>query len=302
MTSFAEVALTPSFLVRILHVLTSAWMVGAALMLSVSAWYLLRQKHVRFARANFSVALPFFAVLAVLQLFVFGAESAVNVVENQPAKLASMEGVWETESCASLYIVGWVDEDAQSTTGLSIPCLLSFLAYQDFDAEVTGLNAFPADVWPPLNFVFQAYHIMINLGMVFIGLGGLGLLFFFWKRRVFTTPWLLWGFVASIFLAELATLSGWWTAEFGRQPWIVYDLLRTVDAVSPNLTTSQVLASVIMFVLLYILLLVLFLYLLNEKIQHGPDPLEAVQEVPIDELPDTFRELFRASARPRADS
>ena len=176
MTSFAEVVLTPSFLIRILHVLTSAWMVGAALMLSVSAWYLLRSRHERFARANLTVALPFFAVLAVLQLVVFGAESAVNVVENQPTKLAAMEGVWETESCTPLYIVGWVDEEAQSTTGLSIPCLLSFLAFQDFNAEVTGLNAVSPDVWPPINLIFQAYHLMINLGMLFIALGVLGLL------------------------------------------------------------------------------------------------------------------------------
>ena len=103
---------------------------------------------------------------------------------------------------------------------------------------------------------------------------------------------MLWIFVFSIFLTELATLSGWWTAEFGRQPWIVWNLLRTVDAVSPNLNGVQVAASVLMFVALYALLFVLFIYLLNEKIQHGPEPL-AEDDAAVTSLPDTFKDIFR---------
>jgi len=103
--------------------------------------------------------------------------------------------------------------------------------------------------------------------------------------------------VLSIFMAEAATIAGWWTAEIGRQPWIVWELLRTADAVSPTLSTGEVLFSVIMFVVLYIILGILFIYLLNEKIQHGPEPLEALETVPVSSLPDTFREVFR---EPRA--
>lgn len=297
MTSFAEVVFTPSFIMRFSHVFVSAWMVGSALMLSVSAWYILRKQHEREARANFAVALPVFTIMSVLQLFVFGSGSAINVVENQPQKLAAMEGIWETESCAPMTILGWTSSSSQATTGIRIPCALSFLAFQDFQAPVSGLNDFPADEIPPVGLTFQSYHAMINLGVAFIGIGLLGLFFYWRKRKVFEMRWLLWLFVLSIFMAEAATIAGWWTAEIGRQPWIVWELLRTADAVSPTLGTAEALFSVIMFVVLYIILGILFIYLLNEKIQHGPEPLEAVEAVPVSSLPDTFREIFR---EPRA--
>ena len=136
---------------------------------------------------------------------------------------------------------------------------------------------------------------MISLGMAFIGIGLLGAVFYFWKRRVFETRWVLWIFVLSIFLAEFATLAGWWTAEFGRQPWVVYGLLKTAQGVSPNLPAIQVLLSILMFVLVYAILFVLFIYLLNEKIQHGPEALE--EETPVESLPDTFSEIFRRRVR-----
>lgn len=297
MTTFLEVVFTPSFLTRIAHVFVSAWLVGSALMLSVSAWYLLHKRDTRLARANFAVALPVFAIMSVLQVFVFGSASAINVTEYQPAKLAAMEGVWETQSCAPMTLVGWVNTQAQTTMGIQVPCALSFLAYQDFQAPVTGLLDIPPDQRPPVNLTFQSYHAMINLGVIFIPIGLLGVFYYFYKRKVFETRWVLWLFVASVFMTEIATITGWWVAEFGRQPWIVFQLLRTVDAVSPTLTTAQVLGSNIMFVVLYIILFVLFIYLLNEKIQHGPEALEDVEDRPVSSLPDTFREVFRQQPR-----
>ena len=295
MTSFKEVIFTPSFIPRLLHTWVASWMVGASLMLSVSAYYVLKGRHLVTAKAAFKVALPLFVVLSILQATVFGAEQAVEVTNYQPVKLAAMEGVWNDESCAPMFIVGWVDTATQTTKGLSIPCLLSFLAYGDINATVQGLNSFPSDTWAPINLVFQVYHLMINLGGLFILIGLLGTLFAVWKQRIWHTRWVLWIFVISIFLTELATLSGWWTAEFGRQPWIVWNLLRTVDAVSPNLVGGQVLMSVLMFVGLYALLFVLFLYLLNDKIQHGPEPLK--DDIPVTSLPDTFKDIFRRKAR-----
>jgi cytochrome d ubiquinol oxidase subunit I len=297
MTTFMAVVFTPSFLARIGHVFVSAWMVGSALMLSVSAWYLLRRKHVTLARANFAVALPVFAVMSVLQVFAFGTQSAMNVTAYQPAKLAAMEGIWETESCAPMTLVGWVNTETQTTTGLQIPCALSFLVGQDFNTTVTGLNDIPIDERPPVNLTFQSYHIMINLGMLFIAFSAVAVFYYFNKRKLFETRWVLWLFVASIFLAELATATGWWVAEFGRQPWIVWQLLRTAEAVSPVLTAGMVFGSNIMFVVLYAILFVLFIYLLNEKIQHGPEALEDVEAQPVSTLPDTFREVFREQPR-----
>jgi cytochrome d ubiquinol oxidase subunit I len=297
MTSFAEVVFTPSFIPRLLHVWVASWMVGASLMLSVSAWYLLKKQHVDLSKAAFRVALPVFVILSFLQVVLFGANQAIEVTNYQEVKLAAMEGVWQSQSCAPMYIVGWVNETEQTTTGISIPCLLSFLAYQDINATVTGLEAYSSDVWAPINLTFQVYHLMIDLGGLFVLIGLLGAIFFFWKRRIFETRWLLWIFVISIVLTELATMAGWWTAEFGRQPWIVWNLLQTTDAVSPSLTGQQVAFSLGTFILLYIILFILFIFLLNRKIQNGPEDLSEVEEASVTSLPDSFREIF---GRPRA--
>lgn len=298
MTSFSEVIFTPSFIPRLLHVWVASWLVGASLMLSVSAWYLLKKQHVNLSKAAFKVALPVFVILSILQAVLFGANQAIEVTNYQPEKLAAMEGVWQSQSCAPMYLVGWVNETDMTTTGISIPCLLSFLAYQDINATVTGLEAYPSDVWAPINLTFQVYHLMIDLGGLFVLIGLLGALFFFWKRRIFETRWVLWIFVISIALTELATMAGWWTAEFGRQPWVVWNLLRTVDGVSPILTGQQVFFSLGTFIVLYIILFILFIYLLNGKIQQGPEELSTVEEAPVASLPDSFREVF--GRQPRA--
>lgn len=291
MTSFAEIVFTPSFLPRLLHTWVASWMVGASLVMSVSAWYLLKHKHQAFAKKSLALALWIFAALSVLQLFIVGASMAVTVTNYQPVKLAAMEGVWQSQSCAPMYIVGWVNETAQTTTGISIPCLLSILAYMNPQAVVQGLTTFPQDTWAPVNLTFQVYHIMINLGFIFPLIGAVGIFFWWFGRQVYIVRPLLWVFVSTIVLTEVATISGWWTAEVGRQPWIVWNLLRTQDAVSPLLRGEQVFLSLVMFILLYALLFALFLFLLNHKIQAGPASLDE-EQIPAS-LPDTFREVFR---------
>jgi cytochrome d ubiquinol oxidase subunit I len=295
MTSFLQVMFTPSFLLRLGHTLVASWLIGSALVLSVSAWYLLKKKYVDMAQAGFRIGIPIFFVLAIIQLILLGTASAEIVSEYQPIKLAAMEGVWETQSCASMMLVGWVDEESRTTTGIGVPCMLSVLAYGDPNAVVTGLNDFPPELWPPVNVTFQSYHLMIALGMLFILIGLLGVVFLYWRQRIFKMGWLLWLFVLSIFFTQISTASGWVTAEVGRQPWIVYNLLRTADAVSPVIRTGDVLASLLMFVAVYAILFILFIYLLNNKIQHGPDPLN--EEVPVSSLPDSFREIFRRPSR-----
>ena len=296
MTSFKEVMFTPSFLPRILHVWVASWLVGASLVLSISAFYILRNRFVDLSKSAFKVALPVFALFAVLQVILFGANQAIEVTNYQPVKLAAMEGVWESQSCAPMYLVGWVNEANQTTKGIKIPCLLSFLAYQNIHATVQGLDTFPQDTWPSINLTFQVYHLMLDIGMLLAAVGLLGALLAVWKQRIWRSRFMLWVFVLMIFFTELATLAGWWTAEFGRQPWIVWELLQTIDAVSPLLVGWQVLASVAMFVVLYVILFILFIYLLNEKIQKGPETLDEMEEQPVTSLPDTFREIFRRRA------
>jgi cytochrome d ubiquinol oxidase subunit I len=295
MTDFADVVFTPTFVPRILHTLAASWMVGSALVMSVGAWYLLRRRHEDLARTMIRVALPIFAVLSVLQVFVFGANQAVAVTENQPEKLAAMEGLYETTDCAPMYIVGWSDPDSASTTGLAVPCLLSFLATQSFDGEVEGLEAFPRDDWAPVNVVFQAYHLMIDLGALFMLISAVAVGMWVWGRRIWDQRWLLWVLVSTIVLTQLATQAGWWTAEIGRQPWVVWQVLRTEGAESPLVSTTQVALSLGMFVLLYALLGALFLFLLDRRIKEGPP--DAPDEHETRSLPDSFSEVFRRRSR-----
>ena len=299
MTNFWDVVFTPSFIPRIMHVFFASWTVGAALMLSVSSWYLLKKRHVELAKSNLKVALPLFILFATTNVAIFGANQAVEVTDNQPLKLASMEGLYRSESCARMYLAGWVDETTQTTTGISIPCLLSWLAYQDINATVAGIDSFAPAPTPPINLLFQVYHFMITMGPALAAIGVLAGLMFLWKRRLYESRFVLWLLVLTVFIGEATITAGWWTAEIGRQPWIVYEVLLTADGVSPLLSATDVVISLGMFVVLYLLLLVLFLYLLNAKIQHGPEPLEEVETVEMSSLPDTFRDVF--TRRDRAD-
>jgi cytochrome d ubiquinol oxidase subunit I len=194
-----------------------------------------------------------------------------------------------------MYILGWTDQRTQSTSGIAVPCLLSFLTDQNFDATVTGLNETPSSDWPQVNLVFQMYHLMINLGMLFVLIGLVGCGLWVWGRRLWENRWMLRALVVSVILTELATLSGWWTAEFGRQPWIVWNVLRTDGAQSPNIGNGQLIFSITMFVVLYALVLFVFLRLLDRKIKDGPPPPTDEQE--IDSLPDSFGEIFRRRSR-----
>jgi cytochrome d ubiquinol oxidase subunit I len=301
MTNFLDVMFTPSFVSHILHIYAASWTAGAALVLSVSAWYILKKRNVELAKSCFRLALPFFVVFAILNLVIFGANQAIEVTNNQAVKLAAIEGLFDDTSCAPFYLFGWVNESEQTVTGVSIPCLLSFLAYQDFGATVQGLNSFPQENWAPVNLAFQAYHLMIDLATLFGLIAVLGAGLYLWKQKIFTYAWALWIFVLTVPLTSIAIIAGWWTAEVGRQPWVVWNVMKTEDGVSPTLSTGDVAFSLGLFVVLYAILLVLFLFLLNAKIQRGPEALEDLETAPITSLPDSFRDVFRRHGA-RADT
>lgn len=265
---FWAMVFNPSSVDRLSHTICGCWQAGAWLVVSVSAWYLLKRRHVQFAQRSMKVGLAVALVASLLQL-VTGHSSAEGVAENQPPKLAAFEGHFETGP-APLWLFGWVDEEAQEVKyGIAIPKMLSWLVHGDGNAPVTGLNDVPRDEWPRVNFVFQTYHLMVGIGFGLIGLAVLGNVLI-WRKRFFGRRWLLWVMVSSVMGPQLANQFGWWSAEVGRQPWIVWKLLRTTEGVSKAITAEAVVASLIMFTVIYALLFVLFVYLLNEKIQHGP--------------------------------
>jgi len=265
---FWAMVFNPSAMVRLTHTVLGAWQAAAFLVLSVSAFYLLERRHIKFARASMKIGL-IVAVAASLGSLVTGHSSGRVVARYQPAKLAAMEGHFPASAPAGMYLFGWVNEADQRVTGLSLPGMLSFLVHGDTTKPVTGLTAFPPQDRPPVNPVFQAFHAMVGIGMVLIGLALLGA-FLWWRGTLFETRWLLWILVFAVLGPQAANQLGWFTAEVGRQPWIVYGLMRTAAGVSPSVTTGQLLASLALFTLIYLALFVLFIYLLDQKIRHGP--------------------------------
>lgn len=267
---FWQVVFNPSSLHRLSHTLAGAWQAGAFLVLSVAAFYLLRKKHLDFSKASIRIALPVAVIASLLQLLT-GHASASGVAQNQPAKLAAFEGHYPASAPADMYLFGWVNEKEERVQlGIKIPGMLSWMVHGDHRAPVTGLQAFPPDDRPPVNLVFQTYHLMVILGMGLIGLSLLALVLQF-RKKLYEQRWLLWIFVIAVLGPQAANQLGWASAEVGRQPWIVQNLLRTSDAFSPNVSGGELLFSLVMFFIVYALLLALFIYLLNDKIQHGPD-------------------------------
>jgi len=274
-TDFWAMVFNPSSVDRIWHVVNASVMTGAFLVISVSAWYLLKERHLEFANRCLRIGLVVAAVTGIMQL-ASGHTGAEIVAEHQPAKLAAFEGHWAESAPADMYLLGWVDEDTETTRGLAIPGMLSWLVYQDVEQPVTGLHAFAPEDRPPVNLVFQTYHLMVivGMGLIVIPLAGL---FFWWRGSLDRQRWLLSVLVASVLLPQLGNQLAWISAEVGRQPWIVHELLRTEDGLSPVVTGDQVMLSMVLFTLVYALLFALFVFLMNHKIQHGPD-LEPVAE------------------------
>ncbi|MDO7647828.1 MAG: cytochrome ubiquinol oxidase subunit I, partial [Flavobacteriaceae bacterium] len=268
-TDFWGMVFNPSSVDRLTHVWLGAFLSGAFLVLSVHAYYLVKGKYVAISKTAFKIALVVATVFSLGQLFT-GHKSAEGVAVNQPAKLAALEGHFDENGPADMYLFGWVDKENETVSGLKIPGGLSFLLEYDFDAPVKGLNAFkPEDRPGQVNAVFQFYHIMVAIGMALIALTLLAS-FYWWRGTLFDKKWLLWIFVFAAILPQIANQVGWFAAEMGRQPWVVYGLLRTSDAFSQAVTDNQIIFSLVLFLLVYALLFTLFIYLLNKKIKHGP--------------------------------
>ena len=301
---FWAMVFNPSSMDRLAHVIFGCWMAGAFLVISISAFYLLRGRHLPFARASLRVGLAFGALATGLQI-ISGDISARGLVKNQPVKLAAMEGLYESQPYAPLHLFGWVNEKEREVVGPAIPGMLSFLAHGDPAQPVSGLLELPPDeflaarypgktaeelaalrpsYWPPVQPVFQLFHLMVGIGFSLLGLVIVACALWvkgsLMEARGPLQRGVLWLLVLSVLGPQIANQAGWFTAEIGRQPWIVYEMLKTSQGLSQVLSAGHVLGSLIMFFLIYALLFVLFLYLLTRKIQHGPDSEEESEEMP----------------------
>jgi cytochrome d ubiquinol oxidase subunit I len=270
-TDFWAMVFNPSSVERLVHVLLGAFILGASFVMSVSAFYLLKGRHIEFARRSFTIAL-LFGVAVTLAEIVSGDSQARTLAATQPAKLAAFEGLYRTEPGGTrLSLVGFPDRSQQRVKGeVAIPGLLSLLIYGDLNTPVRGLDQFPPQDRPPVAIPFYAYHAMVEIGF-FLGVLGVVAVYLGWRGSLFGKRWLLWLFVFAVAGPVAANQLGWVGAEVGRQPWAVYGLLRTPDALSKAVTAGSVLGSIAMFALIYTLLFAVWVYVLDDKIKHGPD-------------------------------
>lgn len=269
---FWAMVFNPSSMDRLTHVIIGAWLAGAFLIISASAYYILKNRYLQFAKSSLKIALTV-AGLAVLMQLVSGDSSAKGVAVNQPAKLAALEGIFHTQTGAPMTVFGIVNtKEERIDYAISIPKMLSILSFGDAAAEIKGLDQIPRKDWPNTAVVFQTYHMMIMMwGCMFVTV--VLAFFFLWRGTLFTHKWMLRLLVISVFFPQIGNQVGWVSAEMGRYPWIVQGLLRISEGLSKSVTANQVLGSIIMFTILYFLLFLVFIYLLNEKFKHGPDDL-----------------------------
>lgn len=292
-TDFWQLVFNPSFGHRIIHVLIGCFIMGAFFIMSISAWYIIKKKHLEFAKHSFRGAL-ILAFVSSIAILISGHSQAKNVYKYQPAKMAAFEGHFKTEA-GDLTLFGWPNSDEDKVDfKIAIPGGLSFLLFENFTDPVIGLDKFKKEDRPPLGLSFLSWRIMVGIGTFFILLTSLGLLLLR-KDAIFKKPLLMWVFVLSVIPAVFANQFGWIAAEVGRQPWIVqapvnYDSagelitnaegqvdfdelqgLRTSNALSKVVSEGQVIGSIIGFLLIYGLLFAVWIFVLNDKIQKGPE-------------------------------
>ncbi len=277
LSSFWQVLLNPYVGWQYAHTINGALLTAAFVMGGVGAFYLLSHRHPEFARSSVKMAVVAGAILAVTMALPTGDLNGKAVAQYQPTKLASMEGLFETRKGAPLAIIGMPDTQTGTLIDpIYVPSLLSFLAYGHFSAPVDGLNTYPKELWPPVELTYFAYHIMVGLGTIFIAQMLVGV-YLLWRRTLFTSRWYLWTLMLAVPFPYIANQAGWMTAEVGRQPWLVYGLMKTADGTSANVPAAETVFTTLGFAGIYALLSLLFLLLVGRIILKGPR--ESVVEV-----------------------
>jgi len=257
------------------HVLSGAMIVGATMMAGIGAYYLLSRRHEASARIFVKTGVVAGMIFSVTSLFPTGSFQGETVARVQPAKMAAMEGLFETQARAGMAILGMPDtERGELIDPVVVPGVLSYLIYGDFRARVVGLNDIPKDRHPPVEIVYYAYHIMVGLGTMFIAMFALASVLL-WRGRLFRSRGVLWLLMLAIPFPYIANHAGWVVAEVGRQPWVVYGILRTADANSVNVSAGMTWFTLIGFMGLYTLVGLLYLFLFGRIVVRGPDEDEA---------------------------
>lgn len=272
-TGWLQVIFNPSFPFRFVHMTTAAYLTTTFTVAGVGAFYLLRQRHVEHARVMFGMAMIMAVFVAPLQL-VLGDLHGLNTFTHQPAKVAAMEGLWETRRGAPTVLFGWPDQGEETTKyAIGIPKLSSLILTHDLDGEVRGLKDWPADERPPVALVFWAFRVMVGIGALMIVTGATAFVLYL-KNRLFGTRWFQRWCLALTPAGFTAVLAGWFVTEVGRQPWIVHGLLRTEDAASP-VTGTPIAISLAAFMVVYVFIFGAGSYYILKLIGKGPEDAQA---------------------------
>jgi cytochrome d ubiquinol oxidase subunit I len=253
------------------HNMLGAVQTGCFVMASIGAFYLLSRKHQDSARLFIRTGVIVGVFAAILQLFPTGDAQGKMIAANQPATLAAMEGLFETKDGAPLAILGQPDmENRRLDNPLILPDVLSFLTYRSWSAKVRGLDQFPKTEWPDsIPLLYYSYHVMVGLGTIFIAVMAVAA-FLLWRGALYRSRWMLWILLLSLPFPYIANTAGWITAEVGRQPWLIYGLMRTPAGVSPLVSAGNAWFTLIGFLGMYAVLSILFLFLVYREIDRGP--------------------------------
>ncbi len=269
--SFWAVLLNPYAIWEYLHTINGSLLTAAFVIGGLGAFYLLSDRHHEFGRLSVKTAVVAGIVLSLTQLFPTGDLNGASVVEYQPTKLAAMEGLFKTEQGAPLAIIGMPDTQTGNLIDpIYVPDFLSFLAYGNFHATVDGLNDYAKDLWPPVELTYYCYHIMVGLGTIFIAEMLIGLVLL-WKRKLHSSRWFLWILMLTIPFPYIANEAGWLVSEVGRQPWLVYGLMKTAAGTSTNVAAGETIFTTMGFAGIYATLSILFLFLVARIIHRGPE-------------------------------
>ena len=271
LASFWDFVLNPWAKWQYAHNMGGAAITGAFIMTSVGAFYLLSGKWTTHARIFVKTGVIAGCLFSVLQIFPTGDRQGKMVTDLQPATLAAMEGLFHSQPGASLVIVGQPDEQHRRIdNSIEVPNMLSVLSYRRWNAHVRGLDAFPQRDWPDnIPLLYYSYHIMVGLGTFFVAIMVVALLLL-WRGRLFNARWMLWILMLSAPFPYIANTAGWMTAELGRQPWVVYGLMRTEDGYSKLVSAGNSMFTLLGFMGIYTVLGILFLFLIWREIEHGP--------------------------------
>jgi cytochrome d ubiquinol oxidase subunit I len=275
LTSFYDAVFNPSTLIRFFHTVDAALIAGAFFVAGIAAYLILKEKEVDLAKRAMKIAVVFGLTTSLLELMPFGHEHAKQVAHTQPEKFAAIEGLYISQPSAPMVFFAIpYTKPPELKAVVDLKGLLSWMAFGDVNVHIKGINEFPRENIPPLWLTFVSFHNMVVLGMYFIAIT-LYATYLLKKDKLFEKKWLLKLFIWSIPLPLAACQLGWITAEVGRQPWIVYGLLRTSDASSITVTAPEILFSIILFGCVYLLLGALYIYLLVREVKHGPQPVKA---------------------------